>query len=297
MLTRVRTWHRPLVLFTVLMGALTVVSLVGMVVDDRQLEGVSVWLKPLKFDLSFILFALTWAWLLSLPEHTTRFLNRTATVLVGGGLVEMVIITVQAARGRMSHFNNTTTLDGTLFQIMGATVVVIWVATLLLTIKLAAQRLAPRPELLAIRLGMVISLVGMLIGFLMTINTSSGVEGIVGAHAVGVPDGGPGMPLTNWSTTGGDLRIPHFLGLHAVQLLPIVGLLLRRRTDERSAVRLVWTLGLGYAGLFALLTWQAIRGQSLIHPDWATGTAFGVLVVGVALGALSSRRGSEVAVA
>jgi hypothetical protein len=91
---------------------------------------------------------------------------------------------------------------------------------------------------------------------------------------VGVKDGGPGLPVTGWSTTGGDLRVPHFVGLHGLQALPLFGCLLVLfapawlRPGHR--VTLVWTAGLSYLGLVGVLTWQALRGQPVISPDPAT---------------------------
>ncbi|SDD19838.1 hypothetical protein [Actinokineospora iranica] len=283
-----RTWNRPLVLFSGLMVGWGVASLIGLIVDDRVFLGAPIWAKPLKFSVSFALYGLSWAWLVSLHPKPPRALNRIAVVLVATSLIEMVIITGQVVRGTGSHFNSLTPFDSMLFQVMGITVAVLWVGTLLLALRLGARRLAPAPELLAIRLGMAISLVGMLQAGLMVANVS-GVDGFEGGHSVGVPDGGPGMFLTGWSTIGGDLRVGHFIGLHALQLLPLAAMLLRGRADERSSVRVVWSLGLGYAGLVALVTWQALRGQPLIAPDWITGTAFGVLAAAVAAGLASAR--------
>ncbi|MCG8918916.1 hypothetical protein L6E12_24355 [Actinokineospora sp. PR83] len=277
-------WHRPLVLFTGVMAALAVVAVVGLVVDDRVLFGAPIWLKPLKFALSFAAYSLTWAWLLSLHPDPPRALGRVGTVLVGASAVEMVIIVAAAVRGVGSHFNVSTPLNAVLFNVMGLTVVVLWLGTLFLSLKVGAQRLAPAPELLAIRLGMGIALVGMLVGVLMLVQPS-GVDGVSGAHTVGAPDGGPGMLLTGWSTVAGDLRIGHFVGMHALQALPLVAYLTRRLATP-VRLRLVATAGAGALGLTVLLTWQALRGQALLEPDLLTSGAYVLLIVGVAASAL-----------
>jgi hypothetical protein len=108
----------------------------------------------------------------------------------------------------------------------------------------------------------------------------------IGAHSVGVADGGPGLPIVGWSTVGGDLRVAHFFGLHAMQVLPFIGWLLSRRPSlgARHRLLLVWSSGLAYLGLVLVLTWQALRGQSLIAPDAATLAAFGVLLGSICLG-------------
>lgn len=112
---------------------------------------------------------------------------------------------------------------------MAVTVVILWAGTLVIALLLLRARIADRASAWAVRSGVLIALVGAAFGFLMT-QPSAGQRAaggldtadVVGAHAVGVPDGGPSMPLTGWSTTGGDLRVPHFVGMHALQVLPLL---------------------------------------------------------------------------
>lgn len=289
-------WHRPLMYFAVAMAALLVATMVGLAVDDRVLGGAPIWLKPAKFAASLMIYAVTMAWLVSLLRRGRRVAWWAGTLAAVAGLIEIVIIVGQAARGRHSHFNNATPLDSALFSIMGLTIMGLWVVTLVIGVLLSRQPLGDRATSWAIRLGVLLSLAGMALGALMTTPTAeqraSGIENVVGGHSVGVPDGGPGMPITNWSTTGGDLRVPHFVGLHAVQALPLFVLLLvilarylPRLRDDGVRLRLVVLAGAGYAGLLALVTWQALRGQPLVNPDPATWTALGVLVAALAGGA------------
>jgi hypothetical protein len=98
---------------------------------------------------------------------------------------------------------------------------------------------------------------------------------VAGAHTVGAADGGAGLPGVGWSREHGDLRIPHFVGLHAIQALPLIALAIGRLTSvERRRVRLVLVGAGSYVGLFAILLWQALRGQPLIAPDATTVVVF-----------------------
>jgi len=122
---------------------------------------------------------------------------------------------------------------------------------------------------------------------------TGGTPDMVGAHTVGLPDGGPGLPILGWSSVGGDLRIPHFIGMHALQALPLLaiglGLLATRFPQLRDAAvrtRLLLAGTFGYAGVVALVTWQALRGQSIAHPDSRTLLAALGLAAVVALGSI-----------
>jgi hypothetical protein len=80
---------------------------------------------------------------------------------------------------------------------------------------------------------------------------------------------------------GGDLRIGHFLGLHAMQVLPLLGFALTRpwaarRWTLRQRAQLVWLGGAAYLGMLATATWQALRGQSIVAPDGLTLTVAAV---------------------
>lgn len=279
-----------------------VVTVALLAVDHRTITGSPAWLKPLKFEISIGLYAATLAWMLHLTPHLKRLGWWAGTVAAVAGALEMAAVILQAARGVRSHFNVSTAFDATVFGVMGVTVVFLWTATLLLAIVVSRNKHLDRAVTWAIRLGITVSLVGMSLGFLMTSPTPAQEAALddgarvpeIGAHAVGVPDGGPGIPGTGWSTVGGDLRVPHFFGIHALQALPLLALLLAMVVKStRVRIRLVWTGAVGWGGMLAILTWQALRGQSLVHPDTLTLEAVGALAIVVGVLAAASFSGSR----
>ncbi|GAA2809687.1 hypothetical protein VO63_27245 [Streptomyces showdoensis] len=287
---QLRTLHRPLVWFTVSMGLLALISAGGLLFDDRVLVGAPIWAKPFKFSVSFIAYGLTLAWMLSLlPGARARRVGWWAgTVLTLASVIEMVLITTQVVRGKQSHFNNATPFDAALFSAMGTTVVVLWLAALVIAVLLLRARILDRATAWAVRISSFVALAGAAIGFVMVAPTPEQLAQenppVQGAHSVGVPDGGPGMPLTGWSTTGGDLRIAHFFGMHALQLIPLVLLVLSalaprfaRLADDRIRLRVVLVASAAYTATFVLVAWQALRGQPLLSPDALTLAAAGAI--------------------
>jgi hypothetical protein len=298
-------WHRPLLVLAAAMAVLLVACLVGLVVDSRTVTGLPVWAKPAKFALSTLIYAVTWAWLIALVrEHRPDIARRVglagtvAAVLLG---VELVIIAGQALRGTTSHFNGTTAFDRNLFVVMAVSIVAVWLASAYIAAALFRVRSLDPARALAIRAGSVLAVVGMGLAFLMTRPFPGQIEAggaIIGAHTVGLPDGGPGLPLLGWSTVGGDLRIPHFVGMHALQVLPLVLIALELlRVPVAVRTRLVAIAAVAYTLVLSLLTWQSLRGQSIVAPDALTvGTAIaiGVGTLVAAAIALGSPRANTV---
>jgi hypothetical protein len=288
-LVRERTgWHRPLLVLTAAMTVLALLTAVGIFADHRILTGVPIWLKPFKFTVSFGIYGLTLAWMLSVLPRRSRLGEWAAVAIVGVSLIEVGVIIIQAARGTTSHYNETTPLNSALWQAMGTSIMVLFIAHLVIAVAALRQRLPDRANAYGIRLGLGLSLLGMLAAVPMVLpGQDPGIDGITGAHSVGVPDGGPGLPLTGWSTTGGDLRIGHFVGLHALQALPLLAFLLARATrlDETTRSRLLLVGGGAYGVLVVLLTWQALRGQPLLSPDARTLVAWAALAAATATAA------------
>lgn len=290
-------------------GALLAVALVGLLVDPRSITGAPAWLKPAKFGVSTAIFLLTLRWVLGHVEghrRTVTAVGALAAVALAG---ELALIGVQAARGTTSHFNTATALDGAVFQAMGGLVALVLGATAVTAVLVLRQRGLDAGLAASLRWGLGVCLLGMLEAGLMIANR--GVDP-GGAHTVGGADGGPGLPVTGWSTVHGDLRVSHFVGLHALQVLPLLAWALARWTGlgERARARLVGVAGTACAGLVVLLAWQAERGQALLRPDGTTLLALAVLLTATAVaagavlaasghrpaaGALRSRVGQRVA--
>jgi hypothetical protein len=271
---------------------LAVAGLALSAIDARMVLGASTWLKPVKFGLSVAITSLTLAWLRRATPEPSRGSGRAAAAVAGLLFLELVLITLQAARGVPSHFGAGTSFDVAVFGAMGAAITLAWVGMGVMGLETWRRSFPDAAFGWGVRLGFASMLAGSLIGFVMTRPTPSQVEALaagerpalMGAHSVGVADGGPGLPVTRWSTEGGDLRVAHFFGLHALQILPLVGIGLGRRFRPERAVRLVWTAAWTYAGLTVVALVQALRGQPLSSPDAVTLSLVGFVAAMAAAG-------------
>ena len=303
-----RTAHRYPTVFRrlrpgVLLGAsvvsfvVLVIAAVGLVVDPRQITGNPAWLKPLKFAVSIAVYCATLAWLLTLVQGRRR-LVRTAAWATGVALaLELALIVLQVVRGTASHFNASTPFDDTVYQVMGAMLPVVYGGAVVTAVLLIRQRGLDPILASGIRGGLVVCLLGMAQPVLMMGNSGYADPGMLGAHTVGGADGGPGLPITGWSTRYGDLRVAHFVGLHALQVLPLLAWLLQRYATRLGVPARVWLVRLATgasAAVVGLLTWQALRGLPLLRPDAAVlsvaGLGAGLVAVAVAVVVARDRR-------
>ncbi len=240
-----------------LIAALVLLPL--LIFDSRQVLGINVWIKPIKFFLSVTVYIWTLAILLAyMKTKYPRSIRFISWAVVCAMVVENGAITFQAVRGVGSHFNVSTVFDGLIFSMMGLFILintlVITYATLL---SFRSAYSLPTPYIWGIRLGFVLFLLGSSIGGAMI-----GVQ----SHNVGVEMGGAGLPFVNWSVLGGDLRVAHFLGLHALQLIPLAGYMLSRFRPIRSgwATAGVVLMALLYSFIVIGLYQQAMNGKSVI---------------------------------
>lgn len=192
--------------------------------DASPLLGVHPATKPLKFALSISLFLGTLAFLVPALSLGSSMRNVVAALLALTMVVEMAAILLQAVRGTTSHFNVGTPFDTAVLRAMMIAIVVATVAVCGLTLvaTFAPLRTASGHAMNSLvttgwRAALWLFLLVPVTGFAM---------GGRGSHSVGGPDGGPGLPGVNWSLQHGDLRVPHFVAMHALQALPLIATLL-----------------------------------------------------------------------
>ncbi len=284
-----------------IMAADLVFCMLGLVVDRRVITGAPAWLKPAKFALSTMIACWSFAYCIASITIWPRLARALDILLAAGLFLEIALIDMQAARGTISHFNNGTHFDAMVYAVMGLSIACIWLSMLLLTIVLFRQPFAGSAWGWSLRLGMVLALFGTGSGGLMTMPSSrqlaeahaTGRMPIVGAHTVGAPDGGRGLPVTGWSVEHGDLRIAHFIGMHGLQVLPLLAWWIARRrapVDARTQRNLVFAAATSYLALFLLLLWQAFRGQPIVQPDRLTVESFALWLMLTAVAVVIFKR-------
>lgn len=271
--------------------ALTV-ALVGLGVDGRTITGAPAWLKPAKFGISIVVYTLTLTWMLtSVTRHrvAVRVIGWVTAICLAG---ELVLIDLQVVRGTTSHFNSSTAFDGAVFSAMGMMISLVFLGCVGASVLLVRERSLDRTLGAGIRAGLFVCALGMAEAGLMLAN---GAVHPAGAHTVGAADGGPGLPIVGWSTQHGDLRVAHFVGLHALQVLPLLAWLLLRyggSCPQPTRILLVRLAAAAWLGLVVILAWQAERGLPLLHPDTVIATAGGALaLVTAGCVAVTVRRG------
>jgi len=291
----------PLTATAIVMLVVFVACSAGILFDHRTITGVPAWLKPAKFAISTAIFSGTVAWLFPYIKVWPRFIRATGSILAAALIVEIAIIDLQAARGTTSHFNAGTPLDFALYLIMGLSILILWLASAGILIALFRQKFEDPAWGWWLRMGMLITVIGSATGGMMLRMTPEQREAsrvrhsvtAAGAHTVGAPDGGPGVPGLGWSTQHGDLRIPHFFGLHGIQIIPFLGwlvLLRRGRQSDRKQAGFAIAIAASFLAFIAILAWQALRGQSIIEPDGTTLLALAVWLGVTAAVALALNR-------
>ena len=284
MLKQLWRTNAPLTFTGLLMLPALAIAIAGLLTDPRIITDAPAWLKPAKFAVSIAIYVFTLAWAFTLIPawRKTRRVVGWATAIAM--VLEFVIIAFQAYRGTTSHFNFSTPFNGVLFVIMGVAIVAQTFISIAVAVAFWRQGFEDSAMGWALRLGMIVTIVGALSAGFMTHPTAAQLAAahagqgmpIMGAHTVGAPDGGPGLSGTGWSTEHGDLRIPHFIGLHALQVLPLIAFVMRRRRlNSDTRVRLTLTAAGSYFTLVVLLLMQALRGQPILRPDALTFGLFG----------------------
>lgn len=229
--------------------------------DHRLVNGIDIWIKPLKFLVSLAIYYGTLAWFQGYLPSAARerklgwFLVQLPIAI---GLLEMTWLVVTAALGVPSHFNRSAPIYEISYMLAGIGATTLMVVALTTGILIGRAR---EPRLRApIRLSLVL---GSVLAFTATMITAGFLASGRGHWVGGAPTDAGGLPLLGWSRTGGDLRVAHFFAMHALQVVPLLGWAVARSGLDRPRTA-VWILAGLYAAFIAWTFVQALSGVSFL---------------------------------
>ena len=221
-----------------------------------EVMGVNAWYKPFKFALSTVFYAWAMAWFCYYLPSTfnVKLFNYTVIILLG---FEIAYIAFQAGRGQLSHFNISSVLYATLYSLMGIAATLVTLYTAYVGVLFCTHLFPNLPNyyVWSIRIGIFIFVIFALEGFVMGSRMSQTIGGLDGNH---------GIPILNWSKKFGDPRIAHFIGMHALQVIPLISFYVLKNT------KLTIALGVLYFALAVFTLVQALQGKSLFKSKSST---------------------------
>ena len=215
-----------------------------------QVYGVNAWLKPFKFALSTFLFAWAMAWYCHyLVDFNQPLFNWSVILLLG---FEIVYIAIMAGKGEISHYNVSSPLYASLFSMMALAATLVTLYTAFVGFLFFTQSFPQLPPhyLWAIRLSLLIFVVFSFEGFAMGSRMS---------HSVGTLNDNSNLWILGWSKTVGDLRVSHFIGMHALQVLPLLSYYVTKNTKGTVVIAILY----GILAVFTLI--QALQGKPFLR--------------------------------
>ena len=242
--------NEPMFYFGLLCFILSIVLIVLTKTSVTQVQGVNSWYKPFKFAISIGLFSWTMAWYCHyLSNFNPTPFNWTVIILFG---FELIYIAFQASKGQLSHFNFDTPRYAILYSLMGIAAVLVTLYTAYIGFLFFTQSFPNLPShyIWAIRLGILIFVVFSFEGALMSSQMS---------HSVGAINDNSNWWIIGWSKTVGDLRVSHFIGMHALQLLPFLSFYIFKNTKATVIISLF------YAVLASTTLVQALQGKPIFQ--------------------------------
>ena len=205
----------------VLLGLGALVCFAAQFLDTRLFNGVNVWDKPTKFFVSLAVLLATVGWGMSYLNAPAKGIKTASWLLVGAAWFEVVYIVYRAANGEASHFNTSSTFAGIMYGLMGVGSLMLTGTSGFIGWRIWQQRgtqLMPEAAGIGLMLGAILGTASAL--YLSASETGHWINGDV--------TDATGLPFFHWSTTGGDWRVGHFIGLHAAQLVPLAALAKKR---------------------------------------------------------------------
>jgi hypothetical protein len=267
--------------------ASALVHLVVLALDGWEFSGAVSFRKPMLFSFSFGLLMATVGWVLDRLPDRPRLAGPLAWTLLLSSTAEVGLISMQAWRGRASHFNSLQRGDEMIFVAMAVAIAFVSLSLLVVLVWALVER--PGDRLVATAV----------IGGLLLVMTSLGIGQWIIELGTSYVDTHDAVPDTVVSGEAGVAKFPHAVALHGIQTFILAAVTLRRTRLSEATRRRVLRLIVGsYAAALAFTCAQTMLGHAPLAPTvWSAGLAVSVLAVtagfariGLALGRTINER-------